>query len=140
MRLTNLSVLGIDEQYTVGTARTIDGRSRGILQHGEALNVLRSDIIEVTLETVHQHECTGTGTKGGHTTNPEFRHVLARLTGDLTGEHTRDHTGERVGETSGRSTQILGVHRGHGSGEGNLFLHTGTGDDHFVDNILLEFL
>ena len=72
MRLTYLSVLGVDEQHAVGTTRTVDSRSRGILQHGEALNVLGSDVIKVTLETIHEHESTGTGSKSGDTANPEL--------------------------------------------------------------------
>ncbi len=38
------AALGVDKNHTVGTARTIDGSSRSVLEHLDALDVGRCDI------------------------------------------------------------------------------------------------
>ena len=97
--LTTLSVLRRDENYTVGTLRTVDGCRGSILQHRDVFDVVRRKVAQLTtLETVdndqwrvvtrdrtattnaNQHFCVGRTVSRcdvhtGHLTSQGFRHV-----------------------------------------------------------------
>ena len=49
LRLAGLTALGGDEHHAVGTARTVDGGARCVLEHLHALNVLGADAVEAAL-------------------------------------------------------------------------------------------
>ena len=54
--LSFLTLLGCYEYYTIGTTSTIDRGSRSILQHLDALDILRVDILNTTIlddHTIH---------------------------------------------------------------------------------------
>ena len=46
LSLTSLRILCSDEDYTIGTLRTIDGCRRCILQHGDIFNIIRRDVAD----------------------------------------------------------------------------------------------
>ena len=54
--LALLATLGGDEDDTIGAADTEDGRRRGILQHGDALDLVRVDVVEAALHAVNLYE------------------------------------------------------------------------------------
>ena len=51
--LALLSALGGDEYHAVGTAHTIDGRGRSILEHGDALYLVGIKVVERAFHTVY---------------------------------------------------------------------------------------
>ena len=54
--LTLLTLLGSNQDYTVGSTATVNGSRSGVFQHGHALHVLRRHGIDVTLHTVDDDE------------------------------------------------------------------------------------
>ena len=54
-----LTLLGGDDDHTVRSAATVDGCSRGILQHGEGLDVVRVDHSQDV-----RHTCGGVAVDG----------------------------------------------------------------------------
>ena len=69
------TLLRRDENHTVGTTSTIDGSRTCILQHGDGLHVLRSDVAKVaTSNTVNHDERTIACHERTRTTNLEVGH------------------------------------------------------------------
>ena len=124
--------LGGDDDHTVGTARTVDSGCRGILQHVDRGDVLRSHSGQVALDAIHQDErckaahegrdTTQTDAGGGSRTTAGVDH---RQTGNLT-----FHQFGSVADLTG--VEVLGLHGGYGRGDITLALGAVTDDDHLV--------
>ena len=63
--VSTLGCLGGDEDYAVGAARTIDGSCRTVLQHVDALDILRGNSAEVSRDAIDEDERVGVGTTNG---------------------------------------------------------------------------
>ena len=89
------TTLGGDEHHTVGTTHTEHGGGRGILQHGDALNLVGVDIPHLTLHTIDLDKRGGVG-PCALTTNENLSGIATRLTRVLHGGHTRKLTGQHI--------------------------------------------
>ena len=135
-------MLRSNQDNAVSTLRTVDGRGRGVLQHGEVLDVLNVQVVNVlALKAVHQDVSLRAGTEGGDTANPELTGVLARLSRTLESHDARHVTGQCVRQVRGAVVlQIVHLHSRDCTRDSKFFLCAHTGDDHLVDGVLHIFL
>ena len=141
LRGTNLTALRRDDDHAVGTAYTIHGRGRSILQHRERLNLGNVDVVEVALHAVNQDERLVTAREGRDTANPEVRIVVARLTRTLDADDARELTGEVVRQRARRTErQLRGLDGLDGADDGGLLLAAVARHHHFfhLARILVE--
>ena len=127
-RLALLAAAGLDQDDTVRTADTVEGGRGGVLQDGEALDLVhvhRTHGIGTTLHTIHDDQ-RALAVGGGGTTQVHGRTITSRLTTTaLHGGKTRDTTGESVVQTSSRRlAEFLRSHRGDSGGNRRLLLGT----------------
>ena len=54
--LSLITALGGDEHDAVRTARAVNGRLGSVLEHGEGLDVLNVELVQVALEAIHEHK------------------------------------------------------------------------------------
>ena len=133
--LTILAALGGDDDNTVGGAATVNGSGSGVFQDLDGLDV-------VTVEFMHAG-------LGGDTVDDVQRVVVVE------GSHTTDPDGGSAGRATVRTDihsgntalqgfdgvvlvlfgQIVGVHRGDGTGEIGLALDRITGYHHFIQQL-----
>ena len=139
--LTFLTALGGNEDYTIGTAATVDGGRRGVFQDGDVLDVVRWNIADAlygeTVNDVKRVVRLGDRT----TTTDADLHLCIRRTfscGDL---HTWHLTSQGLRGISNRyGLQCLTVHCGYRTCQVLLLHRTVTDDDDVVQcgGIILE--
>lgn len=130
---SHLSLLRIDQNNAVGASRTVNGRSRGILQDGERFDLRRIHQIQVAFNTIDQNQRIGVS-PGSHASDIENGSVIARFAAGLTGDDTRHRAAERIGQRHGGYLgQLLGFDQRQGSGDGCLFLVSVTDHHHILN-------
>ena len=143
--LTAAALLCGDDDDTVGTTRTVDGGSRCVLQHCEALDIVRIDKRERVVHTlsvivIHRHAVDNNkrvvaGGKRSTATNTDLC-TVSRSTGcrvDVhTGNLTLDHVLGRSDDTMIFLIRLEGCDR---TGKVVLLSHTITDDHHFVKSL-----
>ena len=129
------TALGIDQNYAGGGLCTVNGAGGGVLQDGDALDVIRIHQRQAALHAVHQDE-RAAGVQGNLAADGKA--VLGSLDGTVT---IREHDG-RIGTLDGHRrirdgalVQRGPVDDGHGTGHVHPFLGTVTHDDHFVKKV-----
>ena len=133
LRLSNLAALGLNHHYTIGTAHTIDGTGGSILQHGEGGDFFRVDVVERTLDAVHQYQRIGIASKATDTTNPEVGVIEPRVTATLNRNHTGNHTRQVVTERTAGSRGKLGrLDIGDGTDHRSFLLRSKAHYHHFI--------
>ena len=146
-RLSGLTFLGGDDDYAVGTLRTVDGGRGSVLQDFDALDVRRCDVGEVgALHAVDDEERLV-----GNVVGELILHVGERtLTTDVDG-HARSGTTGVTGDVQARNLTLQGFHgvgcrrahdvvgldRGDGAGQVALLHRAVTDDDHFVEQLVV---
>ena len=141
-RLALLAAAGLDQDDTVRTADTVEGGRGGVLQDGEALDLVhvhRTHSVRSTLHTIHDDQ-RALAVGGGGTTQVHGRTITSRLTTTaLHGGKTRDTTGERVVQTSGRRlAEFLRSHRGDSGGNRRLLLGTEGHHDGVFEKLIVS--
>ena len=138
---TLLTTLGGNQDDTVGTAGSVEGCGRRILEDRETLDVIGAQTVKVCcgqLDVVDQDKRVGaTLAERGDATNEEVGVVLARLTRAGVGYHTSDVTGKRLGKAARWYAQVLGVDRGNRRGDTLLLLLTVGYDRYLVKLVAL---
>ena len=130
-----------DEDHTEGRTRTVDGGRCGVLEHGDALDVLRVEEREV----VHRHpvdedeggalcavaQCSHAA--DGH------RGCGAKLTAAVHDREARHGALKRLRDVRIRPCLecLTDVYRGHGAGQVDLLLRAVTHDDDFVQQLAI---
>ena len=133
LRLSNLATLGLNHHYTIGTAHTVDGTGGSILQHGKGGDFFRVDVVERTLDAVHQYQRIGIASKATDTTNPEVGVIEPRVTATLNRNHTGNHTRQVVTERTAGSRGKLGrLYIGNGADHRSFLLRSEAHYHHFV--------
>ena len=67
--------LGSDQNHAIGTTRSIDGGTAGILQYGNRLHILRSDVTQVAAgNTVNHYQWPVAGRQRTSTTHLDVAH------------------------------------------------------------------
>ncbi len=102
--------LSSDEDNTIGTARTINGRSGTVLENIERLDVVRIDVGQVAAgHSVDDNQWAGTGRTRGHTTYLDAR-LIVRVAGTRVGDaHAGNLALDHHGRVDARHTRkILG--------------------------------
>ena len=136
-RLVFLTILGCDDNDTIGSTGTVDGTCRSILQNLDGLDIIWR---EVTDSGTHWHTVDdierSRATEGADTTDTYAR-VSTRLTvgcnlhtSHLTFEHGRD-VGVRY------LLHLLSVHNRYGTGKVSLLLRTITYYNHLVEQVIV---
>ena len=129
-----------DEDHTVGTACTVDGRCRGILQHLDRLDIVRAEarerVDDQTLALGHRLADQGhtvddvqrlVRTVDRARTADADRGAAARLTVVLTHLHTGNLAAQRIVERgNGLVVEQFRLDRSHGSGQVRLLHRTVT--------------
>ncbi len=125
-----LAALGGDQDHTVGSTVTVQGGGGGVLQHGEALDVVRVQVGDVTAERnavddIERGVVTGHGTDTADADGSVATRVAGRQ-----GEHARGHTFQHIRHAGDRALgDGVGLHGGDGARHGLLLGHT-VGHDH----------
>ena len=116
--LATFGILGGDEDYTIGTLRTVDGGRGSVFQHGDVLDVVRGKVAERTaLETVDNDE-RGVVTSDGATTTHADEHFGVGRTVGGGHLHTRELTSECFRDVGGRNGgQFVTTHGGYRTGK-----------------------
>ena len=127
LRLGLGTALGGDEDDTIGTTHTVEGRRGCILEDGEGGDVLGVDKVHVAFHAVDEHQRLAVGAEGVHTADPEVG-ACARLTGLLHDDDTGQFTGQGGGELADGHLELFHVDRGDGTDDGGFAL--GTVGDH----------
>ena len=133
--LAGLSALGRDQDRSVGSAHAEYGRSRGVLQHGHVVHLVRAQVVHVVARhAVDQNQRTRAVDRSG-TSKHQRRLVLTRLAASLLeGGQTRQASGQGRGEVRRRTLlELLGLNRRNRAGYRNFFLGSVGYDDDFVD-------
>ena len=102
--------LSSDENNTIGTARTIDGRSGTVFQNVERLDVVRVDVGQVAAgHSVNDNQRAGTSRTRGHTTDLDAR-LIVRVAGTRVGDaHAGNLALDHHGRVDARYTRkVLG--------------------------------
>ena len=111
LRLAHLSRFGLDDDYAVGAAHTVNGCGGGVFQHGERFDVFGVDVAETTFHTVYQHQRLGVLVgEGGDTANPDVGVVVSRLARALHGYHTCQTACDGGGEVGGGHLDVVHLH------------------------------
>ena len=136
-----LAFLGGDKHHTIGSARTIDGRCRSILQHLNRLYVLRIEIVNAAILDNHpiHHIQRGVGCgNGAFATDNDAAHCSRPLTvGDVYTGCLALHAFKHVFHRHG--SQLLRTYMGQSSRNVALALHT-IADNHHFGQVLMVFL
>ena len=123
-----------DDHHAVGSARTVEGRGRGVLEHRERLDGLGRDVVEHLVGDFHAVEDQQrrlSRSEGRDSADPEIGAVGARLARFLHGDHAGDLAAERGREVARRGLQVARLDRLHGAHE-RLFLLHAEADHHHV--------
>ena len=127
--LAHGTTLGGHEDDAVRAADTEHGGRGRVLQDGDALDFVRIQLREGTLDAVHEDERLG-AVQGSDTTDADDGFIGARHTRRLHGGHAREVTLQGVRDVRHRGLhQSLAAHRGNRTGDGN-FLLLAVRDDH----------
>ena len=95
LRLAYPTRLSLDDDDTVGATYTIDSSCRCIFEDSEALDILRVDIVEATLNTIDKHERSGRLIrKGRNTTDPDVGLIVTRLACPLDRDNACESSGD----------------------------------------------
>ena len=109
---SHLPLLRIDENNAIGSPRTVNGRSRRILQDGERFDLRRIYQIQIAFNTIDQNQRIGIP-PGSHASNIENGSIITRFAAGLTGDDTRHRAAERIGQRhGGYFGQLLGLYKG----------------------------
>ena len=140
LRLSNLATLGLNHHYTIGTAHTVDGTGGSILQHGKGGDFFRVDVVERTLDAVHQYQRIGIASKATDTTNPEVGVIEPRVTATLNRNHTGNHTRQVVTKrTAGSRGKFGRLYIGNGADHRSFLLRSEAHYHHFVKGCHIFF-
>ena len=135
------TALGRDDDNAVRTLGTEDSRCRGVLQDGNALDLVRIQVIEGTFDAVDHHERGVASGESGKTTKHHgiairgsrsaglIRHQKA---GNLTGESIHQVLRTRIGK-------LLGRDRRDRADDTFFFLSTITNDDRILEEVFINF-
>ena len=82
------------EDDAVGALGAVDGRRRGIFQDAERLDFVGFDVVDVTGDSVDEHQGVGSALEGADTANPEFGVVASRFGAALDADQTGELSGE----------------------------------------------
>ena len=129
---------GGDEDHSVCGTGSIDGGSRGILDDGDALDIVGVDPVKLSDGSVDEHQRAG-AVDGGRSTDVE-RAYATRVTGRCADVQSRDRTLEHVGKVVGDPVlEVVCGHRGDGTRQVDLLLDA-VADDHRLVQHLGVFL
>ena len=114
---TLVSPSGGDQNDSVGTTDSEDGRRGGILQNGDVGNFIGVELRKRALDTVDQYQWRSISRTEGRTSPDVQRSILhTGLSDRLYGRDARHGSGQRIGHTGvGDLHQIFGLDAGHGS-------------------------
>ena len=133
--LAFLTLLGGDQDDAVGSARTVDGSGRGVLQHGDVVNVCRGQVAQRAGHTVHQHQGAGRSAERAHTADADGAGFLSGITAALCDGDAGHQTGEHVGHIGhGARLHGLAVDGGDGADDVHLLLDAVAHYDYFVQH------
>ena len=82
------TALGGYENDSVGTLGAVDGRRRGIFQDAERFDFVGLDVVDVTGNSVDEHQRVGSSLEGADAANPELGVVASRLGAALDADQT----------------------------------------------------
>ena len=122
MQLSGFSSLRSNYNYTIGTASSINGCCRCIFQNTKTFDISRIKIVDISFDSVYQHQCTRTGAKRTHTTNPELREVVTRFATSGHGNNARHASTQHVTHRYRRSLNPYRVYIGDSAYYRNLSL------------------
>ena len=134
LQLADGSLFRRDGDDAVGSPDTVDGRSAGILENRERLDLLGVDRVEITFDAIDQNQRRRIALEGGHAADPEIGPVVADLARPLHGDDSRDVSRQRL--TQGRfggDRKSGRLNRGDGSNHALLLLRTESDDHDIVD-------
>ena len=100
------TALGGYEDDAVGALGAVDGRRGGVLEDAEGLDFVGLDVVDVTGNSVDEHQRVGPALEGADAADPEFGVVASRLGAAL----DADQTGELAGEVA-RQVARRGLHQ-----------------------------
>ena len=128
-----LTGLGGDENHTGSTTGTVDSGCRGVFQHVDTLDVLRSNRTETALQTIDEHEWRVTSFERDDTTQTDGRGGarVTRAVGDGQTSHLTFNQVTGVADVT--LCKVLSLHAGDGRGDVALALGAVTDDNHFVE-------
>ena len=124
--------LGGDDNYTIGTTRTIDSCCRSIFQYVDRGDILRGYRCQITFNTVNEDQRGKAAHQCGDTTQTDGRGgtgVTAGVDDCQTGNLTFH---EFCGVADLTCVEVLCLHRGHSRGDITLALGAVTDDDNLV--------
>ena len=126
-----LSALGGDDDHAVGTCRTVDSRGRGILQHIDALDVVRTQALVASGQTVDDEQRLVVAIDGARTTQQKVhaRTYLTRLFGDVEAGNLTLQGFHHIARR--RDGDVFVLHADHRTSQ-VAFLHGSVTDDHNV--------
>ena len=127
--LSGRTALGGHEDDTVRAADTEHGRSRCVLEDGDALDFVGIQLGERTFDAVHEDQ-RFRAVQGSDAADADDRFVSTRHGGRLDGGHTGEISLEGVRHVRDRGLhQAFAAHRGNRTGNGHLLL-LAIRDDH----------
>ena len=130
------AALGVHQDHAGGSLCAVDGAGGGVLQHGNALDVIRVHHRQAALHAVDQDE-RAAGVEGnlsadGHAVFGSFDGTVPVRENDGRVRSLKGHG--RVGD--GALVQGGSVDDGHGAGQVHLLLEAVTHDDDFIEQVL----
>ena len=131
------TLLGGDDNHTVGTAATVDSGGRGILQDVHRLDVGRIDVAQLAHEgnTVEHNQRVVAGRERALATNADL-HFGTRLRTGLRHHHTGHAALQSLGGVGGCNLiQFLTANVGHRTRYGLATLRTVTNHHHLVHHM-----
>ena len=131
-----LALFGSDKHYAIGSSGTVDGARSCILQHVNAIDVGRVEIVDVTSHAVYNikrcRAAVGTGTTDGDLK------AVARLTGVGLDVHTRSFALQSAEHLRGvHLFDIVALDLYSGTGDEFLLLYTITDNDHILKGLVI---
>ena len=139
-RLPDLTALGREDDNTVGTAHTVHGARRCILQHRERLDLLNIKVIQRTLDTIDQHKRRRGTLIRRNTANPEARSIISGLARRTISYDTGDLTGKGVTDVSSSThIEVLWLHSLNGTYDRGSLLGTVSSNHNVVQTLRALF-
>ena len=124
--------MGGDEDHTVGTADTVDGRGRCVLEDRELLDIVGVHEVDGALHAIHEAQRRVSARERRYTADPEGG-TGTRLTAVLVRDDTGDLAAQQIGNLCRGGLELVGGKRGNGADHAGFLLRTVTHNDRLLD-------
>ena len=138
-RRSHLALTGGDDDHTVGAPNSVNGRSRGILQEGDAFDLGHVQRVKVSFDAVNDHD--------GRIVAPcaqspdiKIGLILSGLAADLPADEAGNLADQRLRDgRSGYALELLHVNGIHGTHHAHFFLDAIADHHHLFETLGVRF-